>query len=51
MKTERDILLEIVELEALVLKLQKRGMFENATPILITNAKIQMLKWVLNQEI
>jgi hypothetical protein len=50
MKTERDIELEITELELLVSQLQKRGMFENATPIMIANAKIEILKWVLDQE-
>ena len=51
MKTERDILLEITELELWLSKISKENLAEdnNWSLILTLKAKIEILKWVINE--
>jgi hypothetical protein len=51
MKTERDILLEITELELWLSKVSKENLAEdnNWSLILTLKAKIEVLKWVLDE--
>ena len=50
MKTERDIILEVVELEKWLTLISKENLAEdnNWSLILTLKAKIEALKWVLN---
>jgi hypothetical protein len=50
MKTERDIILEIVELENWLTLISKENLAEdnNWSLILTLKSKIEALKWVLN---
>ncbi len=51
MKTERDIILEIVELENWLTLISKENLAEenNWSLILTLKSKIEALKWVLNE--
>jgi len=51
MKTERDIILEVVELEKWLTLISKENLAEdnNWSLILTLKAKIEALKWVLNE--
>jgi len=48
MKTERDILVLISELEMWISHIKRENPIEGANAILIANEKINVLKWVLN---
>jgi hypothetical protein len=48
MKTERDIILLIVELENWISQIKRENPTEGAIAILIANEKINLLKWVLD---
>jgi hypothetical protein len=48
MKTERDIILLIVELENWISQIKRENPIEGANAILIANEKINVLKWVLD---
>ncbi len=51
MKTERDIILEVVELEKWLTLISKENLAEdnNWSLILTLKSKIEALKWVLNE--
>jgi len=48
MRTERDIMLLIVELENWISQIKRENPNDGDIAILIANEKINVLKWVLN---